>query len=103
MEISKQIPRTKIVLLKLFCGLDNINDIERFLANFRSFDDTLIDARFPALQKKYLDLMDKIAENLNSQLRGAVAKFAAFMRTSQRRFMDNEFKKYPIPPTNTLD
>ena len=93
----------KIVLSKLFCGLDNINDIERFLANFRSFDDTLVYARFPALQKKYLDFTDAIAENLKSQLRGSVAKFAALMKTSQRPFMDKDLKSYPIPPADTLD
>ena len=51
-------PRTtreqKIVLLKLFCGLDDIKEIE----NFHSFDDALFYAKFPALQKKYLDLMN---------------------------------------------
>ena len=93
----------KTVLLKFFCGLDDMESIERFLAYFRSFDDTLMYARFPALQKEYLKLMDKMAEDLNKKLKGTVAKFAVLMKTSLKRFMEKENKNYPIPPADTLD
>ena len=58
----------KVVLLKLLCGLPNMFEVEKFITFCRDFDALLQFARFPKLQRNYLDVMDEMLVRFKSEM-----------------------------------
>jgi hypothetical protein len=95
----------KIVLLKLLCGLRNMFEVEKFILFCRDFDSLLHFARFPKLQREYLEVMMEMMSRFKAEMGYRLALFHKTLAATHKDLLTDSvyLKPFPVPAPDLLD
>ena len=95
----------KVVLLKLLCGLRNIFEVEKFILFCQDFDALLHFARFPKLQKEYLEVMEEMMSRFKAEMGYRFGLFDQTLAANHKDLLSGSenLKPFPVPAGSLLD